>query len=774
MRERVSIFLISIAIIGFQLAIINLLSYSQWHHFAYLAVSIAMLGFGSSGVILSVWRHFFSRYAIAMLPYLFAATGLLMFIVPWLIDLEFVRFDTFLIFTSNEHIFRLLLTCFFLFLPFLTGATVIGLFFMIRSEHIPLFYAWNLAGSAVGGVILVWLSNHVLPMNLAALFGFFGVFSGLLLMNSWRQRALSALVIVFGVVIIIVQPVIPTTSEFKAISKMLLMPNTNVKEREPLVQGAYELVVSENLRQAHGLSLNYSGSVPNVDMGFLNGQPYFTFEGIKVDSTLYSSTIYNLPYIINKKPFEDVLLLSPFGTYLVSQALSKKANVTIVEPIKPLVDSLLKYPWAAPNVSALPVYPREFLLAHDKQWQFIMFPLLGGMGNAGLSAFDEQYLLTTNAIVDALQKLAPDGMLMLSSSMDVPYRNSLKLINTCVAALHSMGLEPTSHLLAIKSWNTLGVIVRPTPFSSEDIENTVQFAKEQGFDMVQPNVGEQTNILPDTTFAVIAKEIIQGKGSGNVDGYAFNISPPNDNSPFFSQFVKLGKLKQYLQEYGRADLPFLELGYFIVWASLLVCLILAILAIALPLFISLKTRKFIFPIWIYFSMLGLAYMLFEVSLIQRSMLTLGNPVTSSAVVISTLLCFSAVGSYYSSGISVKKSLFAVLVSIVVLISLYAFFGGSLSSMVVHKPFIVRLLVIVLSAAPLAILMGMAFPLGMKYLSSNYPEQIPIAWGVNGFFSVLAAPMATIIAVEAGFIQVMLVSAIIYLLSIISAKFFVKN
>lgn len=774
MRERVSIFLISVAIIGFQLAIINLLSYSQWHHFAYLAVSIAMLGFGSSGVILSVRSRFFNKYAECLLPTLFAATGFLMFVAPWLIDLEFVRFDTFLLFTSNKHIFRLLLTCFILFLPFLTGGTVIGLFFMIRSKQIPLFYAWNLAGSAVGGVVLVWLSNYVLPMNLAAMFGFFCVSSGFLLLRDWRQIVLSSIVFAIGVIVVTVQPATPTSSQFKAISKTLLMPNSDIKNREPLVQGTYEMVVSENIRQAHGLSLNYSGSVPNVDMAFLNGQPYFTFERLGVDSMLYSSTIFTFPYIISKHVFNDVLLLHPHGTYLVSQALHKKANVTVVEPVKPLADSLVNYPWDEPNVIVLCAYPREFLLAHDKQWQLISFPLAGGVGSAGLSAFDEQYLLTTNAIEEAFQKLAPEGLLMLSSIMDIPHRNSLKLLNTCVAALQSMGLKPTNHLLALRNWNTLGVILKPTPFSSVEIHKAVQFAKEQGFDMVQPAVGEQTNILPDTTFAILAKAIIQSKGREKLDGYAFNISPSNDNSPFFSQFVKLGKFKQYLNEYGRADLPFLELGYFIVWASLLVCLILAILAIALPLSISLKRRRFIFSIWFYFSMLGLAYMLFEVSLIQRSMLTLGNPVTSSAVVISTLLCFSAVGSYYSSGMNVKKTLFALIALIVGLISVFAFLGGSLSAMVVNEPFIVRVLVIVFSAAPLAILMGMAFPLAMKYLSNYYPEQIPIAWGVNGFFSVLAAPMATIIAVEAGFIQVMLVSAAIYLLSIVSAKFFVKK
>lgn len=62
-------------------------------------------------------------------------------------------------------------------------------------------------------------------------------------------------------------------------------------------------------------------------------------------------------------------------------------------------------------------------------------------------------------------------------------------------------------------------------------------------------------------------------------------------------------------------------------------------------------------------------------------------------------------------------------------------------------------------------MGTIFPMGIKIISSSNPNQIPVAWAVNGFFSVLAAPLATITAVEYGFYQVLIFSAFLYLLCI---------
>jgi len=64
-------------------------------------------------------------------------------------------------------------------------------------------------------------------------------------------------------------------------------------------------------------------------------------------------------------------------------------------------------------------------------------------------------------------------------------------------------------------------------------------------------------------------------------------------------------------------------------------------------------------------------------------------------------------------------------------------------------------------------MGMPFPLGLKMLSFSNESQIPWAWGINGVFSVVSAVLATIIAVEFGFVWVMVFAIGAYLLVIIS-------
>jgi hypothetical protein len=143
-------------------------------------------------------------------------------------------------------------------------------------------------------------------------------------------------------------------------------------------------------------------------------------------------------------------------------------------------------------------------------------------------------------------------------------------------------------------------------------------------------------------------------------------------------------------------------------------------------------------------------MLVEISLIQRTILVVGNPIMSSAVIISTMLCFSAVGSYLSSFIYIRRGMLLAILGIALLTSVLIPLGDRINLYIVGLPIYTRVVTLVLLIAPLALLMGMLFPLGMRYLHTFATNQIPVAWGVNGFFSVLAAPVATILAVEFGF------------------------
>ena len=60
----------SLAVISFQLVIMQLLSISQWHHFAYMVISMAMLGFGAAGTFLALFREWLKRNFDQAMPVL--------------------------------------------------------------------------------------------------------------------------------------------------------------------------------------------------------------------------------------------------------------------------------------------------------------------------------------------------------------------------------------------------------------------------------------------------------------------------------------------------------------------------------------------------------------------------------------------------------------------------------------------------------------------------------------------------------------------------------
>lgn len=748
-RENASIFLLSVAIIGFQLAIINLLSYGQWYHFAYLAVSVAMLGFGSSGVILAVWPKLGQQYASKLIPCLPVITGLLMLASPLLIGIPGIRFDTLLVFTSKFEAAKLLLTCFILFLPFLSGAMVLGLFFIIRSNSIPVLYAWNLAGSAVGGVLIIALSRYLSVANVASSFGLMAIVAGFFLAKSSKMKLAITMVGLAGCLLLFFQPKVPFKSEFKPLSKTLLIPDSRVIQTASTPQGTFEMVSSGSLRQASGLSLSYFGRVPLVDMAFLNAQDYAAFEKALADTAFYHQNLFSFPYRLFHSP--EVLMLQPNSTFFTTQAgLLGSKEITIVEPLRPVADRLAEYPWFDERVSVVMAYPREYLINEQRQWHAIVFPSVGSFGGAGLSALKEEYLFTTESLVNAYHLLTPEGLLVFSTFMDNPPRNSLKLIALVTESARRMGLVPSDHMLSMRNWNTLLVILKRNRIEETERDMAFNFTLENGFDMVIPAPLEELNMMPDSTFQHLANQMICDDPSKGVVDYPFSLEPPTDNSPFFSKFLRMGKFRSYLSWMGADGIPFLELGYFIVWVSLAVCLLLALIAIAFPMLISVANHSFNAPVWFYFACLGLGFMLVEISLIQRTILVVGNPIMSSAVIISTMLCFSAVGSYLSSLMHMRKGMLFAILGIALLTSVLIPLGDRINLYIVGLPIYTRVVTLVLLIAPLALLMGMLFPLGMRYLDTFATNQIPVAWGVNGFFSVLAAPVATILAVEFGF------------------------
>ncbi|MFA7065929.1 MAG: hypothetical protein WC199_04015, partial [Dysgonamonadaceae bacterium] len=152
-----SLGLLSASLIAFQLALMQLISAVQWNHFAYMVISIALLGFGASGTLLALTRKWFERHAEFALYLLMILTGVSMSGIILFSSALFGKFDTYLIFVDLSNVKYLVLSYFSFFIPFFFGALAIGLIYIQYVNRIGTMYFADLLGSGLGGIFLLLL-----------------------------------------------------------------------------------------------------------------------------------------------------------------------------------------------------------------------------------------------------------------------------------------------------------------------------------------------------------------------------------------------------------------------------------------------------------------------------------------------------------------------------------------------------------------------------------------------------------------------------------------
>jgi hypothetical protein len=221
--------------------------------------------------------------------------------------------------------------------------------------------------------------------------------------------------------------------------------------------------------------------------------------------------------------------------------------------------------------------------------------------------------------------------------------------------------------------------------------------------------------------------------------------------------------------YGQHTIPFFEIGYIIVILTFLLILSTSIIFIVLPL-IKLKWKgKFKFNTILFFSGIGFGFMLLEIVLIHKFIFYFGNHLYSAAIIISSLLIFSGIGSFSSSYLKLKaKSLTNIILILIGLLFLYIFIIDYVIDATLNFSFLQKIFVSLTLLAPPAFLMGIPFPTGMKFLHQLNESAIPWAWGINGCVSVVSTVLAVILSVEFGFSVVMVFSVAGYFIAALSS------
>lgn len=778
-RINVAIGLISAAIIAFQLILMQILSYVQWYHFAYMIISIALLGFGAAGTFLTIFQQKLEKNYYTLFPFLLIVTAILIPVVVGIANSEAVRFDSLLIFQDSRHIGKLILTYFIFFLPFLTGALAIGMSFSKFADQIGKIYFSNLIGSGIGGIIAIFFMQWIIPEQQSFAVAILAFVGGIVSLPKNKKKLIRIIVPLSTLILIILffYPPRLTPSEYKDISKTMLLPDAKVEYRKSTPHGFVEIVSSPVLRYAPGVSLAYRDSFPVRKVVFNNGnwmgcllpQPLEANETNILDYTPQA-----LPYHIDN--IKNALIINAGTGENVLLALSHQVARITANETNPEIFNILRQSFEGfYQVQPYQTMPRTLLTPDTNKYDLIELPIVGSFfGNSGLNAVEPRYELTIEALREMWNKLSEKGMISLSCWMDYPVRNAYRLLATISLLLDENDIaHPPHHVVAIRSWCAITFLVKKSPFKRDEINKVRLFCENRMFDpLVLPEKQEierdKYNILQDTTFFTHVDQLLSHEKETVIRQYPYRIHPTTDDRPFFFQFVRFKQIPQLISSIREKNFPFLDIGYVLIILTFVQIVFIAAIFILLPLsFRPWKSRN---KKWVlmYFSGLGLAYMFLEMVFIQHFTFYFGEPTYAASATLGILLFTSGLGSYYSGKFqNNKKMRLAIPLVIAAILVLYAFVLSPILTATIGIALPLKITIAVVLLGTLGFFLGMPFPIGIDYLSGKNTDDIPWAWALNGYFSVISTVLATIISVELGYLLLLSMAAFIYALVSIS-------
>ncbi len=782
-RIKAAVFLVSAVVIGYQILLVKLFSIQYWHHFAYLIISVALLGFGASGTFICLFRAKLQ----SRLPAVLFALPLLMLAALWF-NLYFARtvdFNPLLIVWQRREIFSLLLLCLALFIPFFLAALFIGLAFTFFPGSSFGIYFWNLLGSGLGGLLillaLAGLGPHEIILAVSFLLG-----AGAFVVTADRKRLLVfPLIGVFIVLYVVVLVHLPLPmSSYKDLSQARLLRGAEDKAETFGPLGLVTVVSSPAYHYLPDLSLNCPHPVP-AQMGLfwdgntvgainrLSGNPgELAFMGCRTASLAYALLTEPRVYVLGAGSGTEILNALHHGAGTLT---STEMNGDIARIMRgPLaVESGGVY--GNGKLSLHVEEGRGFLQRTKDRYDLIQIALLESMGtaSAGVYSLNENYLFTKEAIELYLDRLAPGGILSLSRWVENPPRGSLKLLATAVEVLNAReGKNAAASLVVIRSWQTVTMLVKKGIFQKAEIDAVKVFCRERLFDLsYYPGIREDEtnrfNRLETDDYYRFARSSFSGQGEQFLRDYPFDVRPATDDRPFFSHTFRPDMLRYYLGETGRLYVPYLDWGYILVWVCLVFLLLVGSVMIVLPLLLPGKSPgSGWFTCFVYFGFLGLAYMSIEMSFLQQFIRYLFDPVFSALVVIGSFLVYSGIGSAFAGRWPAVRPRYVGASVAWIILSATALMvcDPALAGFISHLPLWARCFLCSLLIAPLAVPMGILFPCGLHLLGKRNPGLLPWAWGVNGLFSVIGAAGTVLVAISFGFRAVVAAALILYVLA----------
>ncbi len=766
------LFLVAASMIMYEILLTRIFSVTMWYHFAFVAISIAMFGMTVGALIVfllpQVFRIETVKVQLAASAVAFAILTALSFLTQLSIP--------FLVHPSIIGLYAIALTYAVISVPFIAAGICICLALTRFPEKVSQLYAADLAAAGLGCVALIFvlqITDGPTAVFVIATAGSLGAWS---FAADAGSRGLTRLAVVTTLLLggFAAGHTVLVWREFPVLR--ILWAKGGFEAR-PLYEtwNSYSRVrVSGNPDvptppYARSLSPAYPGDRlirqlrMDIDVNASTQMIAYTGNDREVEHLRYDVTdgAYHIrkpreTLVIGTGGGRDLLAALAFGTPKVTGV---ELNGDIIRTANERFGDFTGHLDRHPSVAFVNDEARSYISRNPGQFDLIQISLIDTWAATAAGAFtlSENSLYTVEAWRTFLTHLTDRGILSVSrwhveGRPDEIYR----MVSLASAALVAAGVStPADHIAVIGTrpttlgtTETVGVgtmLVSRTPFSAEERARARETADTLQFDlMLEPGAPADP---------IMAKLLTPGQMAEVVASHPVDISAPTDNRPFFFNMLRLRHIwKADLLTAGKNQ-PNMA-AVLVLGALLGTVIVLSAFCIVLPLLLTSRegVLRGAAPLIAYFACIGLAFMLIETSQMQRLIIVLGHPTYALSVVLFALLISSGLGSYWTRNIPAERvasdglrRLTWLLLALIVFGVVTPMVTRSLES--AETPFRIAAAVALLFFP--GILMGMAFPIGIKLASNRSERLMPWLWGVNGAFSVCASVLSVVIALGAG-------------------------
>ncbi len=744
-----NILLISAVVICFEIISTRISSLIFVQNYAFIILSLAILGLGSGGI--------YSYYKIK--PDEGSAKGPKIF--SKFIFLSGISLIFFIVLEIIFSITSPYLYFLFLFFPFFFAGIVYAEFFSIYASAGFKIYASDLIGAALGSILALYIFDLFNAAN-AVLFLALVLFISSVHYFDIERRRQTLLYFSFFFLIIVLTVfgkrdllgAIPI-GHFPEKDIYYTYDDPNIKPQ--IIDSRWSIDGRTDL-----VEYNNRNFVKDLFIDGAAGTQMYRFNGnIAHHDTLLNYLLLShttaIPFLfLNQEEKKNMLDIGPGGGKEILMGIfGGVKNITGVEINRDFVDIVKEYGnynggiyTSFPNVKIEVAEGRHFVKSTRQHYNIIVLvlPSTKQLQNIDGLASNENFLLTEEAIRDYLNILTPNGELIFT------VHNRWELIRLIITTLYSFKENGIDNSSAINHFLILGrdygptIVIKKSAFTLSEIKAMVKVAKSLPVDL--PHVTYfpyLNNPVNNEVENVLLNDLRDGRSSLKeiIAKNSSDISPVNDDSPYF-----------YKVDKGVPD-DFKNL--------LIVVIIIAILSVIIP-FIKIKSKskknkkdndkkKVLLPLLI-FICIGIGFMILEISLFQKFILYLGSPTIALSILLGSLLVGMGVGSFSGGKIHshdavkrLKSILSLIVIAGVILFVIYPVILNGLLS----YGLVIRAIVCFVLLLPLGFLLGIPFPTGIQILKqNNLAGYIPWMYGVNGIFSVLGSISAVILSMIFGF------------------------